>query len=335
MRNGRFAIAVFAGCFGVLVIALSGGEEPTAGPGADPLEGRWSVFEGREVKGEGYYFNAPVMAKCGNATFLDFPQRQVNFEPDHAPGSRLVPWGVYNYKFDPSGVLTLSHAGGPDIRCFLKAKCEQMRSVGHEPPSRRPFVCVFYDPEGRRAFQLFRLSEGIGSFATAPDSVMGGPVFVPFEDVLTGSWVFLAGQPTSRRELEFRLDGPAPPTAMRLTVLADNSAELKAGDTTVHFRLRQTDPAHWAIMSLPDVPCATGTIALEQAAGRVIGPNFLLTRWRIGGRAMTTVLQAEGSRRAPNVPTVRFEGAEPLNIEVLRATSPPVLKPGPRDVQPK
>jgi hypothetical protein len=319
-----------------LAAAIYAGEEAPIEPGMDPLEGRWLISEGREVKDEGYYFDASVSGACGNAHFRGYPQRKVNFDPERLPGSKAAPWGVFGYKFDPNGVLTLSRAEGPDIRCFLKFKSEQTVSIGNEAPHPRPFVCVFYDPERRHAFKMFRMGEEIGALAIAGESLKGETIFVPFMDVLTGSWVMLPGRPTGSGQLEFRLDAAAAPGAMRLTVRADNSAELKAGEAAARFRLRQFDPSHWAIVSPLDAPCATGTIALEKAAGLVVGPNILITRWRLGARTMTAVLQAEGSRGAPDVlPALRFEGAESFNIETLRATSPTSPVPGQPATRPK
>jgi len=297
------------------------GEGPPAGLPADPLQGKWWIIEGREVKDEGYYFEGGVGAACGSARFLDFPQRQVNFEPNRAPGPKTVPWGIFGYEMDPSGILVLSRPDGSKIRCFLKFKNEHLLSLEDEPPQPRPVVCVFYDPEGRHAFKIFRMSEEIGRLAAPGESLSGEKVFVPFEDVLTGSWAVLPGQAGGGGSLDYRLDAPAPADAARLTVRADNSADLKMGEASVRFRLRQSDPTHWAIVSPPDVRCATGTIAIEQAAQKIIGPSVLLTRWRIGERTLTAVLQAEGSRRAPNVPMVRFEAAAPLTLEALRLTN--------------
>lgn len=322
MRTHRFELVILSACFGLLAAAVEAGEEPTKGPGADVLEGKWLIFEGREVKDEGYYFDVTMATACGNAQFRDYPQRRVNFEPTRPPGSKSIPWGLYGYKFDPNGILTLMRPDGPDIRCFLKFKSERLRSLAQEPPTLRPYICVFYDPEGRRAFKLFRMGEEIGSLATAPELAMGGTVFVPYEDRLTGSWLLLASQPKgTAAPLEFRLDVPA--VAMRMAVHADNSAELRAGERAARFRLRQTDPSHWAIVPLADIPCATGTIALERDAGRIIGPNVLVTRWRIGPRTLTAVFQAEGSRLTPDVPMIRFDGADFLDLEALLAATPP------------
>ena len=322
-RISALGIVIFVLCFGMGAGTIRVGEQPATGLPSDPLQGKWQIVEGREVKNEGFYFDASVASTCGTARFLDFPQRQVNFEPDHPPGTKSVPWGIYNsYEFDPGGILTLSRADSPKIRCFLKFKNEQMLSIGNEPPQPRLSICVFYDPEGRRAFKMFRMSEGIGRFATRSGASPGDTVFAPFEDALTGPWLILPSQQTADGQLNVRLDAPAPADATRLTVHPDNSVDLKAGNVAVRFLLRQFDPTHWAIVSPLDVRCATGTIALEQAAGRVVGPGVLITRWRIAQRTMTAVLQAEGTRRAPNIPLVRFENAAPLTVEALRPISP-------------
>ena len=335
MKTRLMGLSILAVCFGVFGATTWGAGLPSAVPTSgslgntanELLSGKWMVIEG-PIKEQGCSFDGTIEGACGNADFRDYLHRlyRVNFEPRGRPISPAVPWGEFGYRFDPNGVLTLTCPDQPDMRWFLKFKDERPRSVGNEATRLMPYVCVFYDPEGRRAFELFRKGEEIATLAMSASAAYRHAIFVPFNDPLSGGWVVLPGRPVENGQLEFRFGEVVPAEATRLVVHVDNSVEMAQGNATLRFRLRQYDPTHWEIMSLPDAPCTTGTIVLEEATRRLLGPNLLVTQWQVGGATMVGVLRTEGGTRPPGVPMIRLQGSASLKLEAFRR---PTASPAP------
>ena len=319
MSTRSFRISVLALCLAAYaaVAALAAGL-PT--PDNDPLSGKWLIIEG-EVKEQGFVFDATITGSCGRADFRQYVGK-VKFEPNSPPGARTVPWGEFAYRFDQKDVLALSPATGPEIRCFLKYKDDSMRSVGPGTEVPMPYVFVFYEPEGRRAFKMISVHAG---------RLACPLVYVPYEDILTGSWEVLASHPAANGQLDVPLSTSATAVAAHLAVHANNSAELTSGSTTRAFQLRQFDPTHWAIVAPPNVPGTTGTITLEQTTRRLLGPAFLPIRWQVGQKNMAAVLRSQGTQARSSVPALQFPNAEPLNFDALKlpATTPPAVATAP------
>ncbi|MCX8036302.1 MAG: hypothetical protein N3D11_04435 [Candidatus Sumerlaeia bacterium] len=310
----RLPIGLWIVCF---VAATSGwaGQPSALSVNADPLGGRWLILEGK-LKEQGYFFDGKLGGVCGNADFREH-LRRVNFDRTLA-ASNAAPWGDYSYRFDaPTGVLTLSRPDAPDIRCFLKYREEQLRRITPESAQWMPFVCVFYEPESRRAFLMVRKGEEKISLTTQGGSICQHSVFVPFEDPLTGTWAVLPPHSNADGHLEFRFDTPPPAPPARLVVHADNSAVMTEDGTVVRFRLHQCDPTRWIIDPFRDSPCSTGTVVLEETAGRVLGPSIAVTHWVLPDKTVAAVLRAEGTLRPPSVPMIRLQGAETLSLRHL------------------
>jgi len=282
---------------------------------AELLQGEWIVFPPQEQTKEGYLF-APSSTRIGEAdfrSFLNLPtiKPQVNFELERDIGLHNVPSGRFDYTLHTSGVLTLS---GKSTETFLlKYEERHLRSINSEKEQEAPYLCVFYNPLTRRAFKIVRA----GEIGLDP----GEPIFVPFQDLLTGEWQILPGQPLPGGWLDFGLvtDGFRPlPT---LTVHTDNTVELTSGGHTAVFRLRQTDPSHWAILGRTGAG-TVGRLTVESAAAGLLGTKALLTRWQFGPQTMTAVLRARASFVRPPVPRLRVENAQPLQFEPFASLFP-------------
>ncbi len=316
----RFLSQVLIAVFAAATAAGHTAQPPTLSVNADPLGGRWLVIEGK-LKEQGYYFDGKLGGVCGNADFREH-LRRVNFDRT-LTASTAAPWGDYSYRFDAAtGVLTLSRHDAPDIRCFLKYREEQLRRITPESAQWMPFVCVFYEPENRRAFLMVRKGEEKISLTTQGGSICRHSVFVPFEDPLTGAWAVLPPHSSAGGQLEFRFDAPPPMPPARLVVHADNSAEMTEGGAVVRFRLHQCDQNQWLIDPFRDSPCSTGTVVLEEAAGRVLGPSIAVTHWVLPDRTVAAVLRAEGALRPPSVPMIRLQGPETLSLHHLLERAP-------------
>ena len=326
MKILHLGIAILALPFG----AFGAGMGAPLGPDnqdVDPLAGKWLVISG-DVKEDGYFFDPLASRSCGAVEFRQLVRGQMaNFEPDGQADDHTAPWGRYDaYRFDEHGVLTLKNYSGADVRCFLKFKAVHPREASSAQPSTRPYVCVFYEPERRRAFKIFRREE-IGALAVPNQNTGGGPVFVPFEDPLTGSWILPPGQSLEGGQVRFFLDQTTGTGTTQIVVNVDNSIDLRSGSRAAHFRLRQYASAHWSIEPASAMPGTKGILTLEREAGRVIGSNVLLTRWQVGPKTMTAVLLAEGSRQPPNVPVVQFEKTSLLDFDLLASLAEPPAAP--------
>lgn len=320
----------------MLFLAASGrGAEPPDPtlpmPGSkDVFHGTWDVYLGREDGNVGTYFessvvmDSPLETKCAVAGFQLLPSgdRRVVFTAEPGFESAKIPLGSFGYEYDPSGRLSLTTSDRPTIKCFVKYVLERKSSISVEEEAVRPYLLVFYDLSANRAFKLVRQGSQIGLIKIDPGGQAHKKIFVPFQDVLTGPWLLAPGQPVAGGRLEFAIRTQDASRASRLVVLPNNDVQVSAEGVSASLRLRQYDPRHWAIESADLSRRELGTLAVEDSVEGLLGNAFLLTRWDVNGRKMTALLQSSDAGVRPRVSIIRCPGAEPLQINLLRALSP-------------
>ncbi len=104
MKAHRFRTGLLLASLAVSAAAGQALESPT-GPGGDPLEGRWQVYEGRlDSKDGGIYFESKGATAVGSADFREWQgAHKANFEKASAAACETIPWGAFEYSFEPSG----------------------------------------------------------------------------------------------------------------------------------------------------------------------------------------------------------------------------------------
>jgi hypothetical protein len=338
MKRAFFLLTAVAASLGVQVcplLANAAESDPFSAVINDPLHGKWSIFTGRLDPDVGIYFERATQQRAGVADFRNLvqTQRQVQFDPKATVPDKHLPYGTYNYAYSEKGVLTLSQPDG-DLPLYVKYKEEESYPLGEDEAFVRPNLVVLYDPQARRAFKLVRLGTEIGSIdlsrdsrfeeppdgtGTEPDRSNGDTVFVPFQDRLAGqNWRFADGRSTFDGKVEFALNSPTSRQGPLLEVRVDNRAVLNAGDRRIELQFRQYDPSHRAFRAL-GAGRTSGVLVVEDAVQGLLGPNTLLTRWKIDGRTLTAVLRASESSPVEAVPAVRFEDATPFRPDALFA----------------
>jgi hypothetical protein len=272
-------------------------------PQATPLHGDWQIREGALGR-EGFYFGETHDAPAGRADFNALLNRASFLPPTSKGGSRFVPWGRFGYAFDPKqDILTLTTTSGERITYQLKYKEERRL----DPTLSKLSVAVFYDPAHQRAFKL-----------ASNELFKTTAVFVPLEDLMTGSWILLPGLERRKGLLEFNLVQPPPAGATRVVISTDNMVEIKGDRPIPNFRLRQEDPNHWTILPLQS-NAALGTLATERSLAGVLGPNLHLTKWKIGGQEMVAVLRSETKKPTAAVPAIEARAEQSFHLDALAA----------------